>query len=222
MGPVRSIYSFDSVTDFLKQVLYNDACATTLVICSTRDHFLGQLFTAIRNHTDETGASDGHQLSTKTIGLLANSSKIRLLFCPTLENLRACLSALHSSDVKQDTAHVDQQGRRPLLAVLNLLALHVSTSEFSAQGLSRTFANVVEVSSRMGMNLVLCECRDILDPSNERGEALWNVHVPLLNGSVRFGGDESTLRGRSVPVKRVAQRWFEFNEKIDQKAPRNP
>lgn len=102
--------------------------------------------------------------------------------------------------------------RRPpsLMAILDPLALHIPTSEFSAQGLSRTLAAAVEVADRGGMDLVLCECtRDVGDAVGS-GNMFWQTQVPLLNSSVRIGDESTSHRGGGVPVKRVVQRWFEF------------
>ena len=201
----RTVRFCDLATDLLHHILYNDARPTILVVCSTRDRFLGQLYAAIRTQTDEPGS---HQLLINSLGMLSKSSKIKLVFCPTLEHFRAYVSVLRVSS-KMDSEE------RPVLVVLDLLALHVPTSEFSAQGLSRTLAMTVEVAAHEGMNLMLCECRNALDPDNRAsGERLWYEHVPILNGSVRMGGEESGWGGRGVPVKRVAERWFEFNENI--------
>jgi hypothetical protein len=210
MGVVQQIYLGNWVTDFLHHILDYDSSTTILIVCSTRDTFLEQLFVTTRAHSSET--AKGHQFITQTIGLLSNSSTIRVVYCPTLENLRAYLSLFPSSgDFIQDTVTEQHDTRRPLMAILDLVALHLRTSEFSAQGLSRTFATTVEAASRGRMDLVLCECRDAAKPADEeRGEVLWHTDVPLLNSSVRRG--ESTWLGRSVPVNRVAQRWFEVNE----------
>lgn len=197
------------MTDFLRQILYhNEAHSSTLLVCSTRVHFLEQLVAAIRV-ADGNTASERSQLLTKTIGLLSQSSKIKLVFCPTLENLRAYISVLSMANTESQ-----ESNRRPLLGVLNLLTLHRSTSEFSAQGLSRTLAAAVEVTARQGVDLVLCECldADAAEGTDGEREALWSVQVPLLNQTARTGIEESTGRGGNVTVKRVAQRWFEFNE----------
>ena len=207
MRPSRRIYSCGYVTEFLRQILYNnEAHSTTLLVCSTREHFLEQLVAAILSPAEGNAASEGPQFLTKTIGLLSQSSKIKLVFCPSLENLRAYISVLSMASTKP------QSNRRPLLGVLNPLALHRSTSEFSAQGLSRTLAAAVEVTAKQGVDLVLCECLDAMDGTDGGREALWSVQVPLLNQTARFGAEESTGRGGNVTVKRVAQRWFEFNE----------
>ncbi|EHA19097.1 hypothetical protein ASPNIDRAFT_143091, partial [Aspergillus niger ATCC 1015] len=155
-------------------------------------------------------------LTKNTIGVLSKSSSIKIVYCPTLENLRAYLSVIRLQGELITEEKEEQTRRTPsLMAILGPLALHVPTSEFSAQGLSRTFAAAVEVAARKGMDLVLCECRDAVDSNgggNGRGEVLWHTQVPLLNSSVRVGEESTSYRGGRVPVKRVLQRWFEFND----------
>lgn len=199
MGTTRNIYTRNSVPDFLQYIFNNDAPTTTLIICSTRDQFLEQLHTSIRGATAITNAGR-HHLLTKSIGVLSTSSRVRLVFCPTLEHLRAYMSVLRSVEKSSSLAG----SKKPLLAVLDPASLHATTSEFSAQGLSRTFAAMVETAAREGMDLVLCECQGSGE-SVENGGSLWNEHVPILNGSVR-------MEGRGVSVRSVAKRWFDFKE----------
>ncbi|KAK1146020.1 hypothetical protein N8T08_003668 [Aspergillus melleus] len=208
MDAVPQIYLEDQVLDFLPYILDNKDTATLLIICSGRSEFLRRVFATVRVQT-----LDSCPLFTKTLGLLSRSSRTKVSFCPTLEHLRAYLSVLHFNDVAgQDTVAVgEQQPCRPLLAILDPLALHHSTSEFSAQGLSRTLAAVVETAAREAADLVLCECQDVTRPDNS-GLTLWDAQVPLLNSSVRTGRDESTWGGQSVPVRHIAQRWFEFSD----------
>ncbi|KAI9045260.1 uncharacterized protein KD926_009674 [Aspergillus affinis] len=211
MGVVPQIYLEDRVLDFLQYILDNNATTSLLIICSERNKFLRRLLATVRAQPQETLQS--RQLVTKTLGLLSRSSRIKVAFCPTLEHLRAYLSVLHFNNAAgQDTAVAgEQRSCQPLMAILDPLALHHPASEFSAQGLSRTLAAVVETSAREVVDLVLCECQDVTRPNNS-GQTLWNAHVPLLNSSVRTGRDESTWGGQSVPVKRIAQRWFEFSD----------
>lgn len=79
------------------------------------------------------------------------------------------------------------------------------------------------------MQLVLCEIpvredsdgRDVGDAGEgEEGEGEgerrerdpWSEQVPLLNGSVRFGGEQRVWAGRTVEIRRVAGRWFGVGE----------
>ncbi|KAJ5952278.1 uncharacterized protein N7479_010691 [Penicillium vulpinum] len=211
MTPTFTIAHCDLVSDLLQQLLKGNS-DTHLIVCATRSEFLVQLTAAIRSQRADPDTAARHDLLTKTIGLLARSSKIQLAFCPSLESLRAYL-AIFSPAVGAATEDGSLSHDRHLLAVLDMMALHVTTSEFSAQGLSRTLASVVEASSRMGMDLRLYECMDALSPSSAvRGGKLWDVNVPLLNGSVRIRSDQNTWGGRGVTVRRVAERWFEFDQ----------
>ncbi|CAI7569039.1 unnamed protein product [Penicillium glandicola] len=211
MGPTCKIAHCDLVSDLLQQLLECNS-DTHLIVCTTRADFMVQLTAAIRSQRADPDTTTRHDLLTKTIGLLARSSKIRLAFCPSLESLRAYLAIL-GPDVMVATKDGSLSHDRPLLAVLDMVALHVTTLEFSAQGLSRTLASVVEASSRAGMDLRLYECMNAVNPSSAvRGRKLWDASVPLLNGSVRMRSDQSTWGGRGVTVRRVAERWFEFDQ----------
>lgn len=210
-GAIPKVYLEDQVSGFLQYILDNNASAIILIICSERDEFLKRLFTTVHAQPHETANS--RQLVTKTLGVLSRSSSTKVAFCPTLEHLRAYLAVLRFNNASKTdtTAPGEQQLYRPLMAILDPLALHIPTSEFSAQGLSRTLAAAVEASLREAVDLVLCECHDVTRIDNS-GEALWNAHVPLLNSSVRTGRDETTWGGQSVPVSRIAQRWFVFSD----------
>lgn len=222
--PTRQIYTTsDRITDFLQHIITQDAPTTILLICSTKEQFLEQLLLASSSRSEEHNQHN-HILTKNTIGVLSKSSSIKLVYCPTLEHLRAYLSVVRSPEggvglqrelLTTTTEEKERQTKQPppLMAILNPLALHVPTSEFSAQGLSRTFAAVVEVADRGGMDLVLCECRDVGDSMGSgRGEVSWHTQVPLLNSSMRVGEESTSYRGGGVPVKRVVQRWFEFND----------
>ncbi|KAL1987056.1 hypothetical protein VTN96DRAFT_4930 [Rasamsonia emersonii] len=229
-----TVHFANLVSDFVNHILCYNARATILVVCSTRTQFLEQLAASIavesrlhqregHNEQLEDGTEDPpsesverrHRLLTKTIGLIAQSRKVKLVFCPSVEHLRAYLSTLRitSEDGQkrlQESAGPEEYRRR-CLAILDLVAVHYTTSEFSAKGLSRTLAIVVEAAARAAADLVLCECNDALDPQNlERGEKLWDLQVPLLSGAVRLEDGRSSWSGRHVSVKRVAQRWFQF------------
>ncbi|KAJ5312394.1 hypothetical protein PENANT_c027G07098 [Penicillium antarcticum] len=211
MSSAPTIALCDFVPDLLQQLLETNSDAH-LIVCATKAEFLVQLAAAIRSQRADPDAAASHDLLTKTIGLLARSSKIRLSFCPTLESLRAYLAVLTTTD-GVTTEDAQSSGGRRLLAVLNMMALHITTSEFSAQGLSRTLAAAVEAASRAELDLRLYECANSLDPTSvDWGRKLWDMTVPLLNGSVRMRGDESTMSGRGVTLKRVVSRWFEFDQ----------
>lgn len=210
MGPTRTIAFCNFVTDLLQQLL-NSCKGTRLIVCGSRTEFLVQISAAIRSQTADPNAETRHYLLTKTIGLLANSSKIHLAFCPSLESVRAYLAVLTSDH--ETALEADSPENLQVLAILDLVALHATTTEFSAQGLSRTLSTAIETAYRAGLDLVLCECTNAVDPSSpDWGARLWDTQVPLLNGSLRIRGEDGAWGGRGVPVKRVAERWFEFGQ----------
>ncbi|KAL6232672.1 hypothetical protein BDW75DRAFT_232632 [Aspergillus navahoensis] len=165
MAPVRRVVNAQWVTEFLQYILDHDRFSV-LIVCAARETFLEQLLAAVYLHSAVPG---NHEMLSKTLGLLSTSRNVRTVFCPTLEHLRAYLS----TGMDAQLLAIDRSEKpRPFLAILNPLALHRSAREFSAQGLSRTFASAVEVSSRANMDLLLCECRDARDLNNtETGES---------------------------------------------------
>ncbi|KAJ5697740.1 hypothetical protein N7488_011424 [Penicillium malachiteum] len=212
MGPTRTVVSCHLVTDLIQRLLDTGAY-TNLVVCGTRSEFLVQLSAAIHSQELNRRASSRHDLLTKTIGLLAQSSKIRLTFCPSLESLRAYLATQFLDDGAIEGE--GGGGRLSLLAILDSVALHGTTMEFAAQGLSRTFAAAVESANRAQMDLVLCECNNAMNPSSDDwGGRLWDTQVPLLNGSLRIRSEEGNWGGRGVSIKQVVQRWFMFDQEM--------
>jgi hypothetical protein len=223
-----TITNFEYATDLLEHLIDSHASPTTLAICSTRKNFLAQIAPVILtprpqeippsqesfNDDDPTPKSNPlpHRLLIPTLQLLARSRTIKLVYCPSIDTLRAYLSSCAAPMVvPESTSSVSSP--KPLLAILDLVLLHHATSEFSVQGLMRTFASAVEAANRNSMDLLLCECKDIHDPTNpSRGPRLWDTDVPLLSGSVRLGSGGSSFAGRMVSVRRVAGRWFSFEK----------
>ncbi|KAJ5746153.1 hypothetical protein N7520_011335 [Penicillium odoratum] len=207
---LRAVASCDLVTDLIRRLL-DAGTETNIIVCGTKSEFLVQLSAAIRLQRSEPDVHPRLDLLTKSIGLLAHSSRIRLTFCPSLESLRAYLAVM--DQINGGTTETEKgTGPRPLLAILDLVALHATTMEFAAQGLSRSFAAAVEAASRAEMDLLLCECVNAVNPSSaDWGGRLWDTQIPLLNGSVRIR-DEGNWGGHGVSIKQVAQRWFSFDE----------
>ena len=100
------------------------------------------------------------------------------------------------------------------MLILKLIQLHHSTSEFSAQGLSRTLACAVSAAARSNVtHLRIVECNDLHDPSNPHdGARIWNEQVPLLSCSIRIGGEGASWAGRAISVRHIAARWFKFEK----------
>ena len=92
--------------------------------------------------------------------------------------------------------------------------LHRSTAEHSAQGLSRSLAAAVEAAKFNGQRLVLAESTTLSGEVEYEGIGSagdpWKEQVPLLSGSVRFGGEGRLWAGKTVEVQRVVARWCRF------------
>jgi hypothetical protein len=195
----------------------------TLVVCGERKHFFSGLTRQIFSQStseeprniiarpsveyeqlDDTRQIQAkHAFLTPTLSLLAASKNIRLTFCPTVSVLRAYLSTCSpNSELLENKSE---------LLVLDLLALHHGTSEFTVQGLMRTFATLISTSHQHRRSLTLVECKEVDDNSNPaRGPALWDAQVPLLGGSIKIGQEGARWAGRSLTIRKVAARWLSF------------
>ncbi|OJD26899.1 hypothetical protein ACJ73_01710 [Blastomyces percursus] len=218
------ILSLDSTGDLVEHLLARDAPATILIVCSTRDAFLQQLCASgmpTESGTEQplssqNGRDMDYHISSgcrfyNTIGLIAQSKRVTLAFCPSLGHFRAYISVFRR---RQLPPPQQQHGRfsyrsRPVLAVLGLIALHYDTREFSAQGIAKNLALTVEIAAREGVNLTLCECV-VVGRENASGGRLWDAEVPLLGGQTPVTGTENAHTGRTVKVNQVARRWFYF------------
>jgi hypothetical protein len=188
---------------------------TTLIVCSTRETFLHELLACVTSSArggDEPGTTK-HPLLVPTLRLISASRAVQLAFTPTLHHLRAYLSVFHA---KNPPAPPDTR-EFPTLALLNPISVHRSLPEFSAQGLSRTFAAAVEAAARSRMRLVVAECTEPNTVQEGDGsgvsKCVWDEQVPLLSGTVRgSGSEEKGWTGRTVKIKRVLERWCLFSE----------
>ena len=69
------------------------------------------------------------------------------------------------------------------------------------------------------MQLILTESlllEDYETPTTEELGSLqrnpWKEEVPILNSSIRSGSSDRVWAGRTVEIRRVAERWFTFKE----------
>lgn len=107
----------------------------------------------------------GHALLNPTLGLLAQSHTMRLSFVTSVPALHAYLSTISeppsttgAGPLKAPSAPTaTQKALVPTLAVLGAVALHRGTAAFSAQGLGRAFAAVVEAGWEARMRVVCWE-----------------------------------------------------------------
>ncbi|KAL6719283.1 hypothetical protein ACLMJK_003522 [Lecanora helva] len=210
--------------DFIKYILGRHQAPTTLLICSTKEDFLKDFLSSSHNsqsvsesERDEDGQTPD-SLLIPTIDLIARSSTVKLAFVPTLPHLRAYLASYRPSS-KSPNQVVGTSGHRvPLLGVWGLACLHRSTAEHSAQGFSRSLSLAIEAASYGDQKLVLGEPPmvhdagelDDADASNVTSEDPWKEKLPLLNGSIRFGGDDRILAGKTVEVEKVVAKWCRF------------
>lgn len=217
-------------------------CPTILVVCSSRDSFVEELLEALQHEQTEHGSARLDDLIAPTLFNLSTTQHIRLAFCPSVQTLLAYLTA-YGGRRKTERVVGGSEGRERLVLV-NPLALHASTTSFSAQGLSRTFAAATEAALDAGAVLNMVECQgkrrrsaehedkdededaDMVE-GDEQGsvtageEDPWDQELSILNVSARRFGSNSSDRawaGRTVTARRVAGRWFHFHT-VDHQQP---
>lgn len=207
---------------FLEYIQMHHAAPTTVVVCSTRELLLNELCASVSNINldGETNYEDPHPFLVPTIHQLATSRTVHLTFAPTLPHLRAYLASVEPSLEPRLVARGRSTSQfLPTLAIFGLLELHRSTSEYSAQGLSRTFAIAAEAATAARRKLIVIEPlvsrleEESVDATAvERINPLnpWSEQIPLLNGSIRLGDGDRVWAGRTVEAARVVSRWCHF------------
>jgi len=127
--------------------------ATELIICSTKEDFLEQVLSEIDHYNadirtttsshqeddgnrprEQTSSSPSHILLSRTLQLLSASQHVNLIFCTTITVLRGYLSGFVSKPSPMSPSSSSPSSGQ--ITILNLLAMHHSTSEFTLQGLS--------------------------------------------------------------------------------------
>lgn len=211
---------------------------TTLLVCSTKEDFLHDIALSILqgppatdsrssqdvgSKLDDPQARNGpfvHSFLKPTLGLLSRANSIYAIFCASVPSLRAYLATLGEPQSLSSETSPAAAFRDPIrnLVVYNLVHLHLDTSQFSAQGLSRTLAAVVSASSHLEIErFELVEGMDPATPSRV-ATTIWDATVPLLSQSVKIGGGKGNVQqwtGREIMVRDVARRWFDFVEVKD-------
>lgn len=204
-----------SSAELIDYILKLHKSPTTLVICESRESFLETLRVDIRR-TKCDDQSDSlekneflHPFLIPTIHLLASSKTVHLAFTPTLSHVRAFLANFtpRGEDGSSPSIYHKPGFRIPMLAIFNLTAVHRPTSEYSAQGLSRTVAIAVEAAKHAGMKLVLAESCYENESENTTIQDPWKAQVPLLNGTIRSGESGKIWAGRTVDIGKVIGRW---------------
>ncbi|QYT02029.1 hypothetical protein H0G86_009035 [Trichoderma simmonsii] len=164
----------------------------------------------------DNSSSNLHPLQRKTLLQTAISRHIRLLFIPSTTHLRAYLGTFSASESKippPTLSGLDNSDPRcktegPLLLVYGFLELHRDGTEWSAQGIGTTAAYLVEAAARNSFRAAVAE------PRGARGHQLLDdflgEKVPVLSGTT--AKDDGSWSGRTVPVRAVLSRWFEFEQ----------
>ncbi|GAB7331010.1 hypothetical protein MBLNU13_g02512t2 [Cladosporium sp. NU13] len=184
------------LAEFIQHVLNNDPQPATLVPTA---------FDEAQRPSDgdsaETGpaAPETHDL-LKPLSLiqLANSRKVKLVFCHDLTHLRAYLATLAIPKSRPEPAtRVEQSNQQsPLLAILNPIDIHRFTTSFSAQGLNRTFALAVEAAHATRKHLVMVEFPELQHREAEQaveGYELESDAVPATSSVTSWDEEVSIL-----------------------------
>ena len=187
--------------------------ASTIVICSSRDAFLDSLLQSTQCPTRTSPRSD---ILEPTIELIDRASSIEVVFCPTLQHLRAFLSTyttVTKSDSPNNLRMTKRDGKIPALALLNVINQHRETSEFSAQGISRTFAAAIEAALHSRRQLVICECSPKYASKNEsQGQPdVWEEQVQIMNDINRTSQSaDAPWMTSTITIRRIIARWCLF------------
>lgn len=169
---------------------------TVIICCMTRDEFLEDI-AATHSDTDDTHESTAvEKLLNPTINQILASQTIRLVFTPTIPHVRAYLA------VASFAPHTR-------VSILNPISLHYGSSEFSAQGFMQTFALAIEAAARNEVEVIeMCELADVA----ETDSTPWDIKVPLLSDSAQVNDEDDDFEGRTMSIRKMAERWFEVPE----------
>jgi hypothetical protein len=224
---------------FLQHIMNEHVGPSAIIVCSSKETFMRHLQDALISkpapETDEDTTaeqSDSPSLmdvwTTPTLRLLAATHNIRLVFCPELSNLWAYLSTYTYRQAKDSTIN-QATGQHRILAILNPISIHRPATSFSAQGINRTISLAVDAAYHSQSHLVLAECpfeNERTDPDeptlhSESPEATtetspltpWDEEVSILNVTTKsFGVGGRGWVGRTVTIRRIAERWCHFCE----------
>ena len=206
---------------------------TTTIVCCQHAIFSEGLHTAAKQEEQENDEEPLHQGSDAdflrtTMHQLLTSRIVGLAFTPTLPQLRAYLATVEFCMEQIPHSRLQSSYQRaPNLVIYGLLELHLASSEFSAQGLSRTFAVATEAARRCSAKLIIVEPLrinngEVLSSSNEfECKDLWKTQIPLLNGNSRSSDDDRIWAGKTIEIAQVANRWcsVDCNECIERESP---
>ena len=180
----------------------------------------------------EPGPPETHALlKPPSLLQLANSRNVKLVFCHDLTHLHAYLATLAIPKPRlEPSTRIGEANHQPssLLAILNPIDIHRFTTSFSAQGLNRTFALAVEAAHATRKHLIMVEFPEFQHRGAEQdvegyeleADAVpaassvdpWDEEVSILNVTTKsFGAGGRGWVGRTVTVRRIAERWCVFS-----------
>ena len=179
--------------------------------------------------TEPIAAEKHDLLKPPSLLQLANSRKVKLAFCHDITHLRAYLATLAVPKPHTTNSYNEENDRQSsLLAILNPIDIHRFTSSFSAQGLNRTFTLAVEAAHATRKRLTMvefpeCQHREAEQAVDEYELASdvvpattsvspWDEEVSILNVTTKsFGAGGRGWVGRTVTIRRIAERWCVFS-----------
>ncbi|OQO09670.1 hypothetical protein B0A48_05072 [Cryoendolithus antarcticus] len=222
-----SVWPTATATAIIQSVLDKHAAPSMLIVCSNKEELLQKLLRE-NNQPRDSLTTDSHEatdplvvrpsslLQQPTLRMLATSQTVQVAFCPDVSHLRAYLSVFPARSGASDSSG--------MLVLLDPLELHRPTSAFSAQGLNRTFALAVEAANRSRMDLVLAESIPLPTANVEGdGESVelslipltdpWDQEISIFNVTTKsFGPGGRGWVGRTVQIRRIAERWCTFEQ----------
>ena len=215
----------------LQHILRRPAPSNHLIICSSRDSFLQSLLYEITQES-QNEQSTALEFLAPTLSNLHNSRNFQITFCSDLTNLRAYLAKLRHPQQQERVESESKDAHDqtcPLLMIINLIHIHEQTLSYSVQGFNRTFASIADVAHGLNHQLIMVECinpedeyetgvqedADMLDGSHSVTN-VWDQDLSMLNITTKtFGTGERAWVGRTVRIRQVAGRWFEFRKLED-------
>ncbi|KAF7945977.1 uncharacterized protein EAE97_005015 [Botrytis byssoidea] len=216
-------------SELLTWILNHGAYPTTILICKPRAAFISSLLADVTSSTpplpsspidipssppnpatsDAQPQTPSHSLLIKTLHQVSLSRHISIIYIPTISHLRAHLSVLSPDAASKIGAPPDPKwdkvGRkRAMIVVYGLIDLHRDTSEWSAQGLNRSLAGLVEIGGRDKRVVVCLEERDRKIESSESMEVDGDGNEDIAGPTNdRNGFDSGENIGRDNRTRKV-------------------
>lgn len=226
-----------SLLQFVQHVIDNHTTASWCIVCSSKEEFLARLDQSLKQPaTSPTSHRDVNDLdfaaaylqrslgSRLTMRLLASCNTLRIAFVSDMHHLRAFLSSLSTSAIVENNTHMPA---RSVIAILDPISIHKSTTSYSAQGFNRTFALAIDAADVHGSSLVLCETLPHHNHSDDSHEAHshgegdqiptrvrsspWDDDVGIIDVRTKtFGPGSRGWAGRTIKIRQVVERWMTF------------